>query len=66
MNGTGNQEQILRSAAPASGDQNDGTLKLSSKQGSAEFAFFELCGSWFGQAADFLRGESLRYPLFRA
>ena len=29
----------------------------------AEFTFFELCGSLPVQAADFLGGESLRYPL---
>ena len=34
-------------------------------RGSAEFALFELCGSYLAQAADFLRGESLRYPLCR-
>jgi hypothetical protein len=30
--------------------------------GSAEFAPFELCGSSSGQAADFLKNESLPYP----
>jgi hypothetical protein len=34
------------------------------EQSSAEFVYFKVCGCWFSnkrQAAEFLRGETLRY-----
>jgi len=38
-------------------------LLLVATAGSAEFVLIDLCGSSSGRAADFLRGESLRYLL---